>query len=146
MWRWRSYEEAYRNQNELRHYGIKGMKWGVRRTKEELAHDRHSIEVRIARKLRKPFRTPNGTMVRALSEHALDRSQEESRPVTVEGILDALKNPLNGDKLKMRIDEHGRRSQRYIGEYATANLDPDNGVIATVWKTGHKTVNKYKKG
>ena len=33
--------------DNLMHYGIKGMKWGVRRTKEQLAHDRSSIQARM---------------------------------------------------------------------------------------------------
>lgn len=33
-----------KSNDNLMHYGIKGMKWGVRRTKEQLAHDRSSIQ------------------------------------------------------------------------------------------------------
>ena len=36
--------------DNLMHYGIKGMKWGVRRTKEQLAHDRSSIMVALKQK------------------------------------------------------------------------------------------------
>lgn len=34
------YETSYQylEENELEHFGIKGMKWGVRRTPEELGH------------------------------------------------------------------------------------------------------------
>ena len=70
MWRWND------GTTELYHYGVKGMKWGVRRTKEQLAHDRYSIEARAARKFRKPFYTSNGVLVKGLSIHALDRTQD----------------------------------------------------------------------
>lgn len=42
--------------DNLMHYGIKGMKWGVRRTKEQLAHDRSSIQARMNSKLRTPVK------------------------------------------------------------------------------------------
>lgn len=140
MWRWTD------GTGELYHYGIKGMKWGVRRTKEQLAHDRYSIQARTLRRLKKPFHSANGVLVTALSIHALDRSQEESRQVTVEGIFDALQKPLNRDSIKTRYDSKGRPSQRLIGKKATVNINPDNGVITTVWLTSHKEIRKYMKG
>ena len=140
MWRWTD------GTGELYHYGIKGMKWGVRRTKEQLAHDRYSIQARTLRRLKKPFHSANGVLVTALSIHALDRSQEESRQVTVEGIFDALQKLLNRDSIKTRYDSKGRPSQRLIGKKATVNINPDNGVITTVWLTSHKEIRKYMKG
>ena len=35
---------------ELAHHGIKGQKWGVRRTAEQLSHDRYSIEACLNKK------------------------------------------------------------------------------------------------
>lgn len=37
-------------QVELRHYGVKGMKWGVRRSKEELAYNKNSVITAVNRK------------------------------------------------------------------------------------------------
>lgn len=139
MWRWSD------GTTELYHYGIKGMKWGVRRTKEQLAHDRYSIQARIIRRLKKPFYSANGVLVTSISAHALDRCEEKSRPVTVEGIFDALKKPLNHDSIKTKYDGKGRPSQRLIGKMATINVNPKNGIITTVWPTGHDTLRKYSK-
>lgn len=139
MWRWSD------GTTELYHYGIKGMKWGVRRTKEQLAHDRYSIQARTIRRLKKPFYSTNGVLVTSISAHALDRCEEKSRPVTVEGIFDALKKPLNHDSIKTKYDGKGRPSQRLIGKMATINVNPENGIITTVWPTGHDTLRKYSK-
>lgn len=139
MWRWSD------GTTELYHYGIKGMKWGVRRTKEQLAHDRYSIQTRTIRRLKKPFYSANGVLVTSISAHALDRCEEKSRSVTVEGIFDALKKPLNHDSIKTKYDGKGRPSQRLIGKMATVNVNPENGVITTVWPTGHDALRKYLK-
>ena len=139
MWRWSD------GTTELYHYGIKGMKWGVRRTKEQLAHDRYSIQARTIRRLKKPFYSATGVLGTSISAHALDRCEEKSRPVTVEGIFDALKKPLNHDSIKTKYDGKGRPSQRLIGKMATVNVNPENGIITTVWPTGHDTLRKYSK-
>ena len=65
------------------------------------------------------------------------------RKVTVEDIREALMHPLHVTDIK--IDDLGRPSQRFIGEKATVNVNPETGIVATIWKTGKSTVEKYKK-
>lgn len=133
----------YRHTYELYHHGIKGMKWGVRRTKEELRYDRYSISATLNRNL-KNVKTPNGVKVRKISLHALERIENRpDRRVTAREITDALENPLHIDKI--RVDKKGRRSIQYIGKKASAVVNPDTGNIATVWKTGSDKLKKYSK-
>ena len=119
------------------------MKWGVRRTPEQLAHDRNSIQARMSNRLKTPIKASNGIMISKFSEHALNRTQMDSRPVTVEGIMDALKNPLNHDTIKTKTDKLGRPSQQFIGKSTTVAVNPENGVITTAWCTGERTKRKY---
>lgn len=84
----------------------------------------------------------NGVKVGSISVHTLERANE--RGVTATAIIEAFKNPLHiGDVI---IDDLGRKSQRFIGEIATANVNPGTGKVTTVWKTGKATKKKYKKG
>lgn len=85
------------------------------------------------------------SLVKGLSIHALDRTQDPTRQVTLEGLLDALQKPLNSDTIKVRYNEKGQPSQRFIGQHATVNVNPENGCVTTVWKTGHDVIRKYTK-
>lgn len=126
--------------SELMHHGIKGQKWGVRRTAEQLSHDRYSIEACLNKK---KIETPNGVSVTHISKHALDRAEETSRYVTAKEIENALTKPIHIDKMSVR---NNGRSQRFIGNNATVNVNPDTGNIITVWKTGERKRRKYLKG
>lgn len=85
--------------------------------------------------------TSNGIGVTKFSKHMEERASE--RKVSINDIKDALINPLYIDEIK--IDSLGRPSQRFIGEKATVNVNPQTGTIATIWKTGKNKINKYKR-
>lgn len=83
-----------------------------------------------------------GNQALAESKHASKRVVQ--RQVTDAEIQDAIKNPLHkGDEV---IDELGRKSIKYIGKNATVCVNPDTGVITTLWKTGTRTRKKYEEG
>lgn len=118
MWR-------YIGINDLCHYGIKGMRWGVHRTKEQLQYNRNSIQASILRKSG-IITTSVGTVIKSISGHALDRIENNNdRKVGAKDILGALTKPLHVDTIK--YDKYGRKSQRYIGAKATVNVNPDTG-------------------
>lgn len=76
------------------------------------------------------------------SKHASERVTQ--RQITDADIQDAINNPLH--KGKEVIDELGRKSIKYIGKNATVCVNPDTGVITTLWRTGTKTRKKYEEG
>lgn len=85
--------------------------------------------------------TQNGISINSISAHTLERA--EQRSVTASDIIQSLKEPLHiGEVI---TDDQGRRSQRFIGETATVNVNPDTGKVTTVWKTGKATRRKYAK-
>lgn len=126
MWSY-NHTFSYSYSPALFHYGIKGMKWGVRRTPEELGYNKGSVESVVNRHLPKVI-AKNGLKVRSMSIHAAEQAEE--RKVKAKEILETLNNPLY--IYGIRTDEQGRRSQRLVGNNATVNVNPDNGVIVTV--------------
>lgn len=76
-----------------------------------------------------------------VSEHAAKRII--TRGVSTEDLRDCLTRPLGVGKIK--YDEFGRPSIQYIGEKATAAVNPETGEIATAWPTGSKRAEKLKK-
>lgn len=85
--------------------------------------------------------TVNGIEIKGIKQHLLERASERS--VSVSGIKEALTKPLKLDDVK--TNEVGKLSQRFIGEGATVNINPETGHIITAWVTGKNTVKKYKK-
>lgn len=83
----------------------------------------------------------NGLKIQGLSSHAVERAAE--RGIKEIDIKSALISPLKINDII--IDNYGRKSQRFIGEVATININPDTGTVITMWKTGKSTRKKYKK-
>lgn len=126
----------------LFHHGIKGQKWGVRRTKEQLLHDPYSIAAKINNR-QLQVDTLSGTVTAKTTKHLLNQVQRLDRPITAKEILDALEKPLYKEPFLRTRPEDQKTTQRFIGKYATVNINDITGDIATAWKTGHKLVKKY---
>ena len=78
--------------------------------------------------------------VRGVSSHAIQRVRE--RNITMDAIKDALLNPL--DRSSVKYDSAGRPSVVLIGGRATVSINPDTGVITTVYPTHSKTARKLR--
>lgn len=124
----------------LCHHGIKGQKWGVRRTPEQLGHDKGSVTSTVNRYLRSAeIKTRDGVRVSSISDHAAAQAQE--RQVSKKDILDAVERSLYIGRDKS--DAEGRTSRQYLGKSATVAINPENGNIVTVWPTHRKVARKY---
>lgn len=86
-------------------------------------------------------KTSNGIQISNISAHSIERMAE--RKVTAYDIKQSLESPLHIGEIVR--DNFGRPSQKFIGENATVNVNPDTGNITTVWKTGKATRRKYTK-
>lgn len=63
------------------------------------------------------------------------------RGLTRAQIDDAIENPLHA--FDVTTDEQGRRAQKLVGASATVVINPDTGVIITMYKTGRRERRKY---
>ena len=88
-----------------------------------------------------PFYTKNGILIKQKSNHLEVRLKERS--ITLEEVIDSLKNPL--EICDIEVDDDGKKSQKFIGEKATTSINPETGVIITVWRTGKRTIRKIMK-
>lgn len=80
----------------------------------------------------------NNVAISDISQHAYERIEE--RNVTLEAVKDAIEHPLKTGEIKHDAD--GRPSFKIIGRKATISINPETGVITTVYPTHTKTANK----
>ena len=85
------------------------------------------------------IKTAISVILEGMSDHSL--WQAFTRGITPEEIIDAVENPLkvNGPTLR----EDGQYSQRFIGYFAIVNINPETGVLSTLWKTGKRIRRKF---
>ncbi len=91
------------------------------------------------------LKTNGTTTITGVSDHVID--QMKARNVTMESIMDAIKNPLKTGETKH--DDIGRPSFTVVGKKATIAVNPDTGNVITTYPTHTKTANKLmqkKKG
>lgn len=121
--------------NVLYHHGVKGQKWGVRNGPPYPVKNAPFVPKSIK------ATTANGIKVNTMSKHVVDQIRD--RKFSGGDVVDAIKKPLEIHDIK--IDEEGRKSQRFVGEKATVNVNPDTGNLITAWKTGKSTIEKIKR-
>lgn len=80
----------------------------------------------------------SGASIQKVSNHALQRMAERSVPP--ESIIDAIERPLQIKPVKN--DELGRPSFIVVGRKATLTINPNTGVLSTVYPTHTATVKK----
>lgn len=82
------------------------------------------------------------TAIKDISAHTFQRLKE--RNVTAEAIKDALEHPLKTSEVK--YDAEGRPSVTLTGRKATVSINPDTGIIVTVYPTHTKTAQRLMEG
>ncbi|MGL9794410.1 NAD(+)-arginine ADP-ribosyltransferase EFV [Enterococcus sp. DIV1283b] len=86
------------------------------------------------------LKTPDGITIESLAAHLYERKDERS--VDVKHIIRTVKHPIKIDSVK--YDNQGRPSKKYIGDYATIAINPDDGRIITVYPTSRKRRKKIR--
>ena len=86
------------------------------------------------------LKTPTGIEIIEVSKHFYN--QMINRKIEVNWVKDAIVNPLH--IFPVKVETNGV-SQKLLGKYATISINPDTGILITVWETGTKDLKKYVK-
>lgn len=90
-------------------------------------------------------KTTNGLKITGFTSHGMDRAIGSfgRTGVKPDAILDALKNPLKINNVV--IDQLGRQSQRFIGQFGEVVINPQTGKIISVNPTSSSKAAKLLK-
>lgn len=86
------------------------------------------------------LKTPDGITIESLAAHLYERKDE--RNVGIRSIMSAIKHPIK--IVPVKYDKQGRPSKKYIGDYATIAVNPDDGRVITVHPTSRKKRKKIR--
>ena len=137
---------------ELYHYGVKGMKWGVRRTKEELARQHHAN--RIMREAIETGKVRKKVNRELQSRHILGKGYIEGRSYLkgdityAQSLIDELSG--TGYAVKTHKGEWANKEQvkssKIIGMYVDplGNASPTNKATIVYSKTGTHIIPRRK--
>lgn len=83
--------------------------------------------------------TSGGIKIKNISGHAT--TQAKARGVSPDSVFQAISKPL--EITPPKIDNRGRASQKYIGRDATVAINPDTGVVTTVYPTSTQRKRRF---
>ena len=99
-------------------------------------------------------KTSDGVEIKSFSKHMIDRILGASNDpktglprsgTTIDGVLDALKNPLQITETKARkLDKVSETSKKYIGEISTVSINPTTGNLIQSNPTDKEKVRRLK--
>ncbi|NLK93992.1 MAG: capsid protein [Clostridiales bacterium] len=90
--------------------------------------------------------TPNGIKIQEVSKHMIERfigDGVKRKSVPVDSVANALSKPLEIKEIK--IDDLGRKSQKFVGEYSTVTINPDTGNLVQTNPTSKKLAERLKR-
>ena len=83
--------------------------------------------------------TSNGINITSTSKHAINRAV--GREFSPSNMINTLHNPLEVGSIN--VDDLGRASQKFIGRECTVFVNPNNGLITTVYPTKPRILRRY---
>ena len=106
--------------DELYHYGVKGMKWGIRRTPAQLGHDVSKRAKKVGSAVGSTLKKAGKSTVSAIKSHQEASKQRKAAKKDTKDLKKIRKKPLS----EMSDDELRRTIQRMQLEQQYANLQP----------------------
>lgn len=119
--------------DELYHYGVKGMKWGIRRTPAQLGHNVSKKARKVGASVSSTLKKAGKATATAVKNHREASKQRKAEKQAIKERKNLKKKPLS----EMSDDELRRTVQRLQLEQQYANLQPKKSSM------GKKFVNDF---
>jgi hypothetical protein len=123
----------YNHTNELAHYGILGMKWGVRRTKEQLGYRSKSISSALARRANKK--------VDAGFKNWEENAKKRDNAISLGKKANSAKLAYENDKSNKTLKEEYKKSKKDYKKALNENTTYRKGVVRQ--EVGRDQARKY---
>lgn len=123
----------YNYTNELKHYGILGMKWGVRRTKEQLGYRSKSISSALARRANEK--------VDAGFKNWEENAKKRDNAISLGKKANSAKLAYENDKSNKTLKEEYKKSKKDYKKALNENTTYRKGVVRQ--EVGRDQARKY---
>lgn len=120
--------------DELYHYGIKGMKWGIRRTAEQLGH----VVKKSAKKVKTSFEEAREKRRQQANSTSARDAKVRSNPKSVKDMSDSELRELYN---RLQLERNVLDMQRQVNSFMPKEVSRGQKIMNSIKKTGGRVFN-----